>query len=337
MKKILFLLTFCVLLNSCTQNDELTQFDNSTENRILKLSSQEQKFENKIEEIILFKKNQEIEIVDKILSKKNLKMPTESEIIELQREASFAKTSEISEDVLKNDLEFYHKEKLKAIYLLRKKFNFTSIQSIADEIESLKLLNPEKAKILFEANSAHLKKHNSITSTIYNNRLSEIIDVEGKIILNDGNIPSSILNAIKDYKNQSKKSCPVFIEGVVNVDSPIIGMSYHAGVGVFGAAYDQYFTQFGLYVIINGQPIAYPSLVYHPSGNSSWVTFISHTTGNQNTRLFPQGFGSILSLVSNSFLELQQSRFCPEYGQVDTYILTPIGSSLIDSYGYIGF
>ncbi|OEK09689.1 hypothetical protein A8C32_13390 [Flavivirga aquatica] len=44
---------------------------------------------------------------------------------------------------------FYHTEKLKAIYEIRSELNFISIQSIADEINYLKLLNPNKHKHLF--------------------------------------------------------------------------------------------------------------------------------------------------------------------------------------------
>jgi hypothetical protein len=84
-------------------------------------------------------------------------------------------------EIIKNDLELYHREKLEGIYSLRKQLGFTSLQSIADEINSLKLLNPSKADYLFGKYSKLLKKSKFYVITSYGDIISNVLNVEGEV------------------------------------------------------------------------------------------------------------------------------------------------------------
>lgn len=136
---------------------------------------------DKIDEIIAFnerKQNQaDLEFINYKLSDKEKKGLNENEIL------VFA-------------LKKYHSNILKNIYQLRKEINFVSIKSIADEINSLKLINPEKAINLQKKYKLYLTEFQDLTTTIFDDRLSNIINLNGEVLVNGSKV---VLN--KNEKN----------------------------------------------------------------------------------------------------------------------------------------
>lgn len=137
--------------------------------------------QSKIAEIASFKKGQEAQIIEKLLKRNDLKAPSEND-------SKSAVNAKIDEKVLLEDVKFYHTERLKAIYAERAHFNFTSIQSIADEINSLKLLNPTKANNLLNKYESLLTKGKYETTSIFSKSVSTITNAKGELFLNNKNI-----------------------------------------------------------------------------------------------------------------------------------------------------
>jgi hypothetical protein len=124
--------------------------------------------------------------VEKILKRKKLNVP-------LATDFSNARNTTINENLLLEDLNFYHAERLNAIYAERAHFNFTSIQSIADEINSLKLLNPGKAEGLLIKYKSVLIKNEYETSSIFYKSMASLINDKGELILEGKNIATNYL------------------------------------------------------------------------------------------------------------------------------------------------
>lgn len=81
-----------------------------------------------------------------------------------------------------NSLNAYHEEKIRNIQELRKNLNFVSIQSIADEINSLTLVDKQKADQLFLKHKKFLiKKPTGIETIFYQN--TDLINTEGEILI----------------------------------------------------------------------------------------------------------------------------------------------------------
>ncbi|WP_432223118.1 hypothetical protein ACRASX_16270 (plasmid) [Flavobacterium sp. TMP13] len=88
-------------------------------------------------------------------------------------------------ELMYNSLQVYHKLLLSNIYDLRKQLNFTSIQSIADEINSLNAVDYIKAKSLADTYNDLLVKDpiTGFISTIYDSRTSNVINAKGVVLI----------------------------------------------------------------------------------------------------------------------------------------------------------
>ncbi|KAF2080240.1 hypothetical protein [Flavobacterium sharifuzzamanii] len=165
MKKIYLFAIISLIITSCT-NDE-TKSENAIENNsVLNFSSLE-KMEQKIDEISAIKAEMDSQTSQKYISKS----PTLK--------------SKLSENSIIEVLKNYHSDRLIDISNLRKNLNFVSIQSIADEINSLQILNADKANKLFYQHRNFLKRNNyNQVETIFENRSGEVINEKGNVSIN---------------------------------------------------------------------------------------------------------------------------------------------------------
>ncbi|QOG03661.1 hypothetical protein [Flavobacterium sp. MDT1-60] len=148
MKKSILLATFCVALFSCSSDDTSTKTDSSLKkDEIFNFQSYEG-MDKKIDEISEIKTQLEKSIAEKHISKVD----------------NSSKNN--SEDAILESVKNYHKEKLNNIYALRKQTNFTSIQSIADEINFLTLIDSIKSDALFEEYKKYLIRDKYEVKTI---------------------------------------------------------------------------------------------------------------------------------------------------------------------------
>jgi hypothetical protein len=226
--------------------------------------------QNKIDNVIQLKSEKESAITTKILLKSNAKVPSASNL-HTYKKISMAEINKA--DILK-DLQFYHTERLKSIYELRKELNFTSIQSIADEINSLKLLNPAKADELFSLHSKFLKKSEFFTSTIFNDRASNVINADGIVKINKVE-----LGGTSNRGNDVLLGNISHIEGIA-ANNGLYAIVYHADTRVYqdgttggffylGSTQLFSFVNFGggfvlqpSYYFVNAQPPLLPSQIY---------------------------------------------------------------------------
>ncbi len=321
LKYYLVLVIMATLTVSCNK-DEIETIETVQNASVMEFDNQNE-MEGKIQEIIEFKKNQNADIFEKILLHNNLTKPTPEDLIKSAE--SDSKPLLIDENILLENAKFYHTERLNAIYELRERFNFTSLQSIVDEIESLKLLDPLKAKALSNKYSDFLVKTDFTTVSIYDKDMSEILNESGEVLVNKENL--KLKNSFSE-----KFAPPVLVEGVVVTSNPIIGMTYHTGI--LPDLSNQYFTQYGLYLIINGIPILYPSLVVGPDSS---VYYKNATTGfgKGRTIYFPTGiFDDTMRIYSGPLAELNGTdKYEPRYGEISVVITTVLEGTFVNSYG----
>ncbi len=105
---------------------------------------------------------------------------------------------------LVSELKKFHSERLLKIYSMRESTNFTSIQSIVDEINSLKLISPEDSKDLFNKYSASLINRNGIVSVAQNIAHPNITNADGILKFDGININLS--------ETKDKKTIPIPVD-----------------------------------------------------------------------------------------------------------------------------
>jgi hypothetical protein len=190
MKSYLVATLLAITLFSCTKENEVKSV---AESQVLNFDS-EKAMQNKITEIEAFKKEQEAQIIQKLLQRNNLKAPKEADFLNAQK---ISTTNLIDQKAVLEDLKFYHTENLKAIDAERAYFGFTSIQSIADEINSLKLINNTKSNELYARFKSFLLKNKYETNIIYNKDISNLINAKGELYLSNKNVAKNYLKKAK--------------------------------------------------------------------------------------------------------------------------------------------
>ncbi len=218
------------------------------ENKILSFSSTAA-MQLKIDEINSLEKKKELEVQQKLLDRNKLSNPILSDL-ELYKKNKF---SNLNKSEIINDLKFYHNERLRVIYELRNELKFTSIQSIADEINSLKLLNPDKSNALFDKFSLLLERTEFCISTIFGKNESSVISTTGEIEINGKKI---LMN------DKAQSGIQSTYEGIL-VNNGIYAITYAAGVNknILGDN-TQRFTQFASFVNFGAGFVLYPSWFY---------------------------------------------------------------------------
>ncbi|SEO39197.1 hypothetical protein SAMN05444671_3323 [Flavobacterium sp. CF108] len=242
MKKIyLLLLITSIVFISCSKDDSSSETASLTQEKIETFNfSSYSKMDEKIDEISLIKEQMETATVDKYtqISDKNTSRNTISE-----------------------GLKVYHTDRINNIYSLRKKLNFTSIQSIADEINSLVIINPIKSNELFETYKNLLTKNELQVKTIFENRTANVINTKGEVLIN-GKIEDFKINISKNGKYIGDES----VKTGVAAYSTNMGLRVDYSTGRekhkddFGKTFFRYFTEFNAYLLDTktGQYIPYP-------------------------------------------------------------------------------
>lgn len=177
MNKKLTLIAIVLLIISCSKDDSLEkELNNSVELEYVNFSSQEE-MNRKIVEIDLLKEKKESKIIEKILLRNNVQ-----DSLLVSSLGSNSKKIEFKFEEIEDDLKFYHRERLNIIYELRKELGFTSLQSIVDEINSLKVLDQEKANYLFNQYSSLINKSKyGIYMSRAGEQISNVLNPQGKV------------------------------------------------------------------------------------------------------------------------------------------------------------
>lgn len=219
--KIVFLL---LLVLSCSQNDNFSkESENSVKLEILEFASLED-MNIKIDEINVLKDKKETEIIDKILLKNKIEKP-----ISNINSKNSNNLKDLTYADIEDDVEFYHKEKLNSIYKLREELGFVSLQSVVEEINSLKLFDLEKAEKLYTQYGQYLGKSKFGTYSIFGDDISIILNSEGKVMVGNELIDiSSISNKLNE--NEKVNGNYTYDDGdlVVEIGGPFI-VSWEAG------------------------------------------------------------------------------------------------------------
>lgn len=251
-----------MVLLSCSKEEVTSESISSVkeEIKIIDFSSFKE-LENEIDKIISLKERKEKVALGNFERIKDSKIAVSEKLNKLEH------ASIISNATLK-DLELYHNEKLNSIYELRKELNFTSIQSIADEINSLILVNPSKAKKLSVKYQKFLLKNKIEMETIFDDRSANVINDDGEVL-------------VKGEKLNFKKSISTNPTGKYIGDEAIISdiaaysgeyfVYYFAGREVhknfIGVRYFKYFTQLKSFMATPNGLVACPSTFDVTSGS----------------------------------------------------------------------
>lgn len=235
MKQFRRLITTALIIGtmvSCTKEetvDVTTQIN--SEKSLLSFSSEKEMYD-KILEIEAYKSAQEKMIAQKILVRNNLKTPTLNDAENTsKKEISDAEKAKVLEDV-----KFYHQEKLKAIYAERTRFGFTSIQSIADEINFLKLIDLNKSNQLFKSYKSFLTKNDLQTSTLYNQRVANLINSKGEVFLQNKEIAKNYLK-IESLENVKAAKQTLKAGWLASGYNDFFVVTYSADADIFTRSY----------------------------------------------------------------------------------------------------
>lgn len=232
-----------------------------------------------------------------------------------EQELSEKFSSESSSELLSKDifdqLKSFHENRLDLIYRLRKELDFVSIQSIADEINSLKVISLSDSIDLFEEYSEFLENFDGIVSTKENISFPDITNKNGDLFLNnhdinevstiDGEVingKSAKVNALS-YRNgfftkDFTTSSGVKVQFVIEWRA---GRTYHTdffGIRKYGS-----YTKYISYVKIPNSAsvlttVPLPSTIFKPS-SSSMALFSNEThplLGEYWDVSFPSGSSS---------------------------------------------
>jgi hypothetical protein len=309
---------FAAMLFSCTKENE-AEVKPVAESQVLNFDS-EKTMQNKIAEIEAFKKEQEAQIIQKLLQRNNLKAPTEDDFLNAQKTS---KSNLVDQKAVLEDLKFYHTEKLKAIAAERTHFGFTSIQSVADEINSLKLINPNASKLLYKY-STLLTSSGILTKSIFNDSKSLILNTKDEVQINKAKTKQNIQSRfILDNPNSIK-------EGVLATNG-YYTITWHVGVSEHKDdlihTYFGNFTQFGSFV----NNSLYPSWFF-PTTNSAQKFIKPGTLNPILDRIvhFPTSAGNIVrNDDANSISRDYWSSYYPAEGYVSGNFVTIINGQYI--------
>lgn len=296
-KKILWLALLMISF-SCQVEDNVDVSRESKNFEILAFNNTDQ-ISLKINEILEIQRTLNAEISNKLFERNNISSISESPV---------GDSKQLTWDFMKDDVVFYHQEKLNSIYELREILEFTSIQSIADEVNSLKGIGQT-----IKASQLLNKYWNNLEQTEYG--VFPKIDKESAMVANkngDIQIDNNIHNLTPI--NDARSTIVCLTEGVLANSGSTYFITYHAGTelrsnNIFRREDHKIFTQFGSFVNSPNGLIPFPS-IYNPHPNSK----VDFSFGfNTFAQYFP---GDEVSLQEVFIQEstLKASRFCPVSG-----------------------
>ena len=176
MKKLLFIAIVTMFI-SCNKEEESIMPDSNSsvknELKVYDFESNEKMF-NMIDQIVLLKERKQQVVLNEFAIRNNSKLLS-------NKKAKKTDQNKNKEIIL--ELKRYNVSLLNTIYELRKELGFTSIQSIADEINSLQLVNSIKADELEKKYTKFLIRNEFQVETIFDNRLANIVNVDGEVLV----------------------------------------------------------------------------------------------------------------------------------------------------------
>ncbi|PQJ69190.1 hypothetical protein [Polaribacter butkevichii] len=175
MKKVLFIVFIALFYTGCSEINEDVETTASNEIGYLSFSNKEEA-EKKLDEILTLK-----EYYNKIATEAFF----EDKKIEKTNNTPRINPLKIDSVVVKESVIKYHEGLLKNVYSMRNKIGFTSIQSISDEINSLELIDPAKASVLFNKNQQYLKRSVFGVHTVFEEPVSELINLRGELKIDE--------------------------------------------------------------------------------------------------------------------------------------------------------
>jgi len=300
---------------SCTK-DEIESAEESSDSKVLEFDSKEA-MEQEIVEVLELKKIQELSISEKLFGNalRNFDFsttPTDSE-----------KEQEIDQDVLLESVKLYHQEKLNGIYELRNRRNFTSIQSIADEINFLTLIDPKKGDKLADEFKDLLVKTKFGTTTVFGDRQATILNVHGEVYMKGQKL--EIVKSV-DTKNPSR-----IREGVLALSTDnTFGVTWHTGA-VWNSG-TQIFAKLGGWIIIDGVPYPFDAAFSPNSGSYSIIeSYNSNYLCGPASRilLFPSGFGPTVESLQINTYNICRGAYYPVQGKVSGDFATILANGQI--------
>jgi hypothetical protein len=326
MKRFFLLGLISMVFVSCSK-DEVTPESISSVKEEIKINDflSQEMMENKIDEIISLIEQKEKVVLENFTSRNN------SKIVLLGKLNTSEQVSRQNNAILK-DLKLYHKEKLNTIYELRKELNFTSIQSIADEINSLILVDPTKAKKLSDTYQKFLVKNNMEIETIFDNRSANVINNNGEVLINGEKLNFNKANSTNQtgryVKDETMTSGIAVYSGEYFVYY-VAGRQLHKNT--FGVRFFKYFAELKSYMATPNGVVACPSTFVVDSGSiagfvqtgsqpfsdysftyayiSGTGTSVRNTGGNKNTPYKPAG-GKIVGKFSTTIGGVYQEMSC---------------------------
>lgn len=303
---------------SCSKDDISTDSISSVKEEIMVHNFlSEEIMENKIDEVISLKEKKEKIVLD------NFKSLSVSNKILSEKLNPLEQSHSIKKVILK-DLELYHTEKLKGIYELRKELNFTSIQSIAEEINSLILVNPSEAKYLFDTHQKFLVKNKIEVETIFDDRSANVINDNGEVFVkgkkSDLKKPTSTNITGKYLGDESIKSGIAAYSGEYFIYY-LAGREVHKNF--IGVRYFRYFTQLKSYMATPNGLVACPSTFTVSSGSIAGFVqtgsqFFSDYAFSYN---YPSGYGTDVRFVGGN----KNTPYIPAGGKIAGTFSTTIG------------
>jgi hypothetical protein len=326
MKNFYLFAFISLIIVSCSENEVTPESISSAKKEISIMEfSSEKDMEYKIEEIISLKNQKEKVVLNTFKNMTNSKT-------RILGQSNVSEQKAIQNNLILEDLKLFHKEKLKSIYELRRELNFTSIQSIADEINSLIIVDPSKAKILSSKFERFLTKNIVEIETIFDDWNANVINDKGEVLVE---------GKLIDLKKYAPKSSTARYLGDESIRTGIAANSgnyfvyFFAGREVhknfIGVRYFKYFTQLKSFVSTSNGLVATPSTFTvnsgsiagfvqtrsqffsdysfsysYPSGNGTSVRFVG---GNKNTPYIPAG-GKIAGKFSTTIGGVYQEMTC---------------------------
>jgi len=261
-KSYVVLALIALITFSCTR-DEIGVVEESNDSKILEFDSKEA-LEQEIDRVLELRKQKEALIINNMFGGNGIPALTD-EIIEK------GTSTQINKKSLFEAVNFYHTEKLRTIYEEREERNFTSIQSIADEINSLKLINPIKSDELIKEHNNLINKNGFLYESILEEGISNMTGVAGKIKVNGNEID------LNPKPSLAKGDSDIFIEsGILATSSDnIVTITWSTGMRKNGNVVSAFLngdialTQLACYVNVNGQQILYPGTWFFTNPNSA--------------------------------------------------------------------
>jgi len=247
MKNILMTLCLIGLLltTSCTENDHLVPENETSaklthdelQKQIQNVKSINQKFENEL----------------------NQKFFGSIDTKTLMETAKKNNSSVVTNETIESSLIAYHKMRLEKTKRMRNEMGFTSIQSIADEINSLLIIDKDLADKLFNENALVLEKNQFGVSAKIDSELASVVDKDGSVFNLNKKIDLSL------SENSQSRVAYQFNQGIL-VSNGIYAVTWHAeywergGIHLDFQKY-KHETRIGTYFNWNGTYILYPSVI----------------------------------------------------------------------------